>query len=117
MRIHRAGLAAVAGREHPDLRGQLRRRIDHALAVRHQPMRDVLTDAVATLHDRHHPTSLIDDLDRRRSLVRTHPDDHTHAAPSRLELIRPEQARHRHVEQHKPLPSLSPRGIRPGRRP
>jgi hypothetical protein len=59
---------------------------------------------------RHHPTSLIDDLDRRRSLVRTHPDDHTHAAPSRLKLVRPEQAGHRYVEQHKPLFSLSPCG-------
>jgi hypothetical protein len=57
-----------------------------------------------------HPTSLIDDLDPRRSLVRTHPDAHTHAAPSRLKLVKPEQAGHRHVEQHKPLPSLSSRG-------
>jgi hypothetical protein len=98
----------------------------------HQPMRDVLTDAVLPARvehlgvagsvrpqpaGRHHPTSLIDNLDRRRSLARTHPDDHTHAAPSRLKLVKPEQAGHRHVEQHKPLPSLSPRGTRPGRRP
>ena len=50
MRIDRVGLAAVPGREHPGLRRQLRRHVDHGLAVMHEPMRDVFADAVTALH-------------------------------------------------------------------
>ena len=104
MRVDRVGLAAVTGGEDPHLRGQLRRHIDHALAVMHQPVRDVLADAVATL-DRPDPVgeqaarlehlgiadlvgtepahrdylgSFVNDLDRCRTLVWVHPDDHRH---------------------------------------
>ena len=58
VRIHRVGLAAVAGGEHPHLRGQLRGHVDHGLAVMDQPMRDVLADAVATL-DRPDPIRVL----------------------------------------------------------
>ena len=56
VRIDRVGLAAVAGREHPHLGRQLRRHIDHGLAVMDQAVRDVFADAVAAL-DRPHPFS------------------------------------------------------------
>ena len=56
VRIDRIGLAAVAGGEHPDLRRQLRRHVEHRLTVVDQAVRDVLADAVAAL-DRPHPVS------------------------------------------------------------
>jgi len=90
MRIHRIGLPAVAGSEHPHLRRQLGRHVDHCLAVVHKRVRDVLSDAVAALDrpqpirvlaasgqhlgiaglagavpaDRQHLTAVVDDLDR-----------------------------------------------------
>ena len=54
MGIHRVGLAAVAGGEHPHLRRQLRRHVKHRLTVVDQPVGDVLADPVAAL-DRPHP--------------------------------------------------------------
>ena len=95
----RVGLAAVAGGEHPHLRGQLRRHVKDDLAVMDQAVRQMPADAVAALHRpdpvreltrrgehlgvsrrvravlprRQHPGLLIDDLDRGRALVRVHP--------------------------------------------
>jgi hypothetical protein len=82
-------LRVVAGGEHPHLRRQLRRHIQHRLPVVHQPVGDVPADAVAALHrphplgepapgsehvgvagpvgtvpaDRQYPAVLVDDLD------------------------------------------------------
>jgi hypothetical protein len=97
-------LRGVAGGEHPHLRRQLRRHIQHGLTVVDQPMGDVLADAVTALHRpgalavappsgehggvaglvravaarREDPAAVVDDLDGRRALVRVHPDDHGH---------------------------------------
>jgi len=109
VRIDRVGLAAVAGGEHPHLRGQLRRHVEDDLAVMDQAMRQVPPDTVAALHRpdpvrelsrrgehlaipgrvravparRQHPGLLVDDLDRGRALMRVHPDDHAHRHPPR----------------------------------
>jgi len=111
--IDQVSLSPVAHGKHPHLRRQLGRHINHDLTVVDQPVRDVLADAVSAL-DRPHPTliptpgakqlgvpglvrpepsdrhsspGLIDDLDRGRSLVRVHPDDHAHrCAPSLNEI-------------------------------
>jgi len=104
VRTGRVSLAAVAGGEHPHLRGQLRRHIDDGLAVVHQAVRQVPADAIAALH-RPDPVReppgrgqhfripglvraiparcqyyrpLAGDLDRGRAFVRVHPDDHAH---------------------------------------
>jgi len=53
VRIHRVGLAAVAGGEHPHLHRQLRRHVAHRFAVMHQPVLDVFADTVAALHHPH----------------------------------------------------------------
>lgn len=99
--IDRIGLAAVACREPPSLRRQLRRHVDHRLAGGHKSLRDVTPDTRAALHgpdtarvstargqqvpepiavrgeptDAQHLLLPIDDLDRHRPLVRIHPDD------------------------------------------
>jgi hypothetical protein len=104
VRVDRVGLAAVAGGEHPDLRGQLRGHVEYGLAVVHEPMGDVLADAVAALdgpdpvgvlaaggeHLRiadlvgavpahgEHLGAFVDDLDGGRAFVWVHPDDHGH---------------------------------------
>jgi hypothetical protein len=51
-------VALLAGGEHPHPRRQLRRHVEHGLAIVHQPVRQMLADAVATL-DR--PSRCIDD--------------------------------------------------------
>jgi hypothetical protein len=107
VRIDRIGLAAVPSREHPGLRRQFRRHVDHRLTVMHEPMRDVFADAVTAL-DRPQPirvlpaglehlgvsglvgsvsprgedlSPLVDDLNGRGTLVWVHSDDHAHAVP------------------------------------
>jgi len=87
--------------------GQLRRHVEHGLAVVHQPVGDVFADPTAAL-DRPHPirettafgkhvavaepvgaepglaqhhAPVVDDLNRRRPLVRVHSDDHAHGVP------------------------------------
>ena len=99
--IDRVGLAALTGGEHAGPGGQLRGHVHHGFAVGDQALRDVPADTVAAL-DRPHAVSvpaaggehrliavlvsaepalpdgllaLVDDLDGRRPLVRTHPDD------------------------------------------
>jgi len=143
VRVDRVGLAAVAGGEHPHLRGQFRRHIHHDLPVVHQPVREVFADAVAAL-DRpdpvgilppagehlgvagpvraepahgQYPGAFVDDLDRGRTLVWVHPDDHAHPAPPFAEPMSCQQGGHRYFEQNKPLSSLSSRGARRDRRP
>lgn len=49
MRVDRVGLAHVADREHPHLRGQLRRHVDDSLPVVHKSVRKVFADPVAAL--------------------------------------------------------------------
>jgi hypothetical protein len=49
VRIDRVGLAAVAGGEHPHLRGQLGGHVKDGLAVVDQAVRQVPADAVAAL--------------------------------------------------------------------
>jgi hypothetical protein len=109
----------------------------------HQPMRDVLADPVASLHRPHpileltanlehrripglvgavpshpeHLTAVVDDLDRGRTLVRVHPDDHTHPVPPLTEADELQQGGHRYFEQNKPLSSLSSRATRRDRKP
>ena len=100
----RVGLAAVAGTEDPYLRRQLRRHVLDRLAAGHQPVRDMPADSVASL-DRPDPAGelppgrehlriaslagaipargqhsrlVVDNLDRRRPLMRIHPDDHAY---------------------------------------
>jgi hypothetical protein len=143
MRVDRVGLAAVAGGEHPHLSRQLRRHVQHHLAVVHQPVGDVLANAVAAPHRpdplgaapaggahggvagrvggvparREHPAAVVDDLDRRRAFVRVHPDDHPQRRlPCRDRLGCP-HAGHRYFKQDKPLSSLSLPGTRRDRRP
>jgi NAD(P)-dependent dehydrogenase (short-subunit alcohol dehydrogenase family) len=135
VRIGGVGLAALPGGEHPGPGGQLGRDIDDVLAVGEQPVRQVPADALASL-DRpgpfrpaphgpaHRPVprgagvipatsqhGLVrgHDLDRGRTLVRVHPDDHLahlqpllpgHAVPA-------EPGGHRYFELGKPLLSLS----------
>ena len=63
-----------------------------------------------------HRGPLIDDLDRRRALVRVHPDDHAH----RFLLASPGDVRrggHCYFELGKPLPGLSSHGARRDRMP
>ncbi len=104
MGIDWVGLTTVAGSEDPHLCGELRRDIYDRLAVMDEAVGDVFADAVATLDrpdalgvrptgrehigiaslvgaepaDRQNLGSFVDDLDRRRSLVWIHPDDHSH---------------------------------------
>jgi hypothetical protein len=49
VRVDWIGLAAVAGGEDPHLRGQLRRHVEDDLTVVHEPVRNVLPDAIAAL--------------------------------------------------------------------
>ena len=103
----RRGRAAVADREYPYLRGQLGGHVQDGLAVVDQAVGDVFADAVAALDrpdpfgkdpaglqhlgvatvagvirtGRQHVSALVDHLDRRRSLVRVHTDDHCHRIP------------------------------------
>lgn len=114
VRIDRVGLAAVAGGEYPHLRGQLGRHVVDRFAIVHQPVRQVLADAVATLDGPHpirvpaaggehlrvavlvgaepadiqYPAAFVDDLDRGRALKRIHPDDHTHRASLNVDVLR-----------------------------
>jgi hypothetical protein len=107
VRVDGAGLAAVADREYPYLRGELRGHVQDGLTVVDQAVGDVLADAVAALDRPHafrksttcpqhlgvatvagvlrtrreHVSALVDHLDRRRSLVRVHTDDHCHRIP------------------------------------
>jgi hypothetical protein len=101
VRVDRVGLAALAGGEHPHPGRQFRWHVEHRFAVGDQPLRDVPADAVAALDcpdplrvapagGEHRPVAVpvgtepatrqdhlptVDDLDRRRPLVRIHPDD------------------------------------------
>jgi hypothetical protein len=105
IRVDGVGLAAVAGREHPHLRRELRRHIQDGLAVMDQPVRDVPADTVTALHcpypvgepapGRQHlgvagligaeftgpdlVASIVDNFDRGRSFVRVHANDDRHA--------------------------------------
>jgi hypothetical protein len=145
MRIHRVALAAVAGGEHPDLRGQLGRHVEHHLPVMHQPVRQVPPDSVAPLHrpdpiaetvaDRREHRGIaglvgaitaqvnepavpsVDHLDRRRALVRIHPDNHTHRRLPSFSGDMQKQGGHRYFEQNRPLSSHSLHGARRGRKP
>ena len=54
VRVGGVGLAALPGVEHPHPRGQLRRHVQHRLAVGEQPLRERPADAVSAL-DRPHP--------------------------------------------------------------
>ena len=111
VRVVGVGLAVVAGVEQPGPGRQLRRHVDHVLAVGQQPLRQRPAGAVAALHRPHpvrprrdvlahrgvpglvgaepagrqHRLAVVDDLDRRRQLVGIDPDEHLrHAAsPSR----------------------------------
>jgi hypothetical protein len=101
VRVDRVALAALTGGEHSRPGGQLRWHVDHGFAVGDQALGDVPADAVAAL-DRpdplrkptaqgehrlvataisaepaagQHRLPAVDDLDRRRPLVRIHPDD------------------------------------------
>ena len=103
MRVDRVGLATITGGEDPHLRRQLRWDVQDGFAVMYETVRNMFPDAVTALH-RPHPirelptsgkhlavpdlvravatlaqrsTAPVDDLDRRRALVRIHPDDHT----------------------------------------
>jgi len=131
------GLAAVAGGEHPYLRGQLGRHAGDGLAVMDQAVRQVPADAVAALHrpdpvrelagsGEHlgipglvraaparcqHYRPLIDDLDRGRALVRVHPDDHAHRCAPLLDADL-KRGGHCYFEPGKPLSSLSLHGAR-----
>jgi hypothetical protein len=102
-------LAALPGREHPHPRGQLGRHVDDSLPVSDQSLSQVPPDPGASLDRPHplrpsrdgvphrpvaiaaggipaaaqYPLPAVDYLDRRRRLMRVHPDDHTtHAALS-----------------------------------
>ena len=120
MGVGGVGLAALAGGEDPDTRRELRRHIEDLLAGSKQPDRDVMADPVAALdrphaalgigldrvdvtHHRGKPslvgveTTTTKDgliaahhLDRRRPLVRIHPDHDTLClllhAPSRCSI-------------------------------
>jgi hypothetical protein len=109
VRIDRVGFAAVAGGEHSGLRRELGRHVDHGLPVVDQPVGEVLADAVAALDrpqpiripaarlehrgvpalvravpaDRQHVAAVVDHLDRGRTLVWIHSDDHAHPGTSR----------------------------------
>jgi hypothetical protein len=98
--VDRVGFAAVARGEDPHLGGQLRRHIDHRLAVVHQAVREVLADSIAALNrpqaaaelpargehlrivdlvraepaTRQHRGPLVHHLDGGRSLMRVHAD-------------------------------------------
>jgi hypothetical protein len=112
--VGRVGLAALAGGEHPDLGGQLRWHVHHGFTVGDQSLRGVPADAVAAFHrpyplrvapaeGTHRPVAVpvgaepaarqyglpvVDDLDRRRPLVRIHPDDDSsHATPPRCDRM------------------------------
>jgi hypothetical protein len=134
VRVHRVGLAAVAGGEHPHPRRQLRRHIHHGLPVVHQPVRDVPADPVAALHRPHpirvHAASgehrgvavlvgaittdgqdglvLVDHLDRGRTLVWIHPDDDAHRPPPLAKTHGCQQGGHRTSSRTDPFPA-SPR--------
>ena len=56
VRVNGVGLAAVARGEHPHLRCQFRRHIQHCLVVVDQPVGDMPADAIAALH-RPHPVT------------------------------------------------------------
>jgi len=102
VRVGGVGLAALPGGEHPSPRRQLRRYVHHRFTVGDQPLGDVATHSFASFH-RPHPVRpppaggqqvlvavavgaeparredllrLVEDLDRRRPLVRIHPDCH-----------------------------------------
>ena len=101
LRVYRVALSALTAGEHSGLGGQLRRHVDHDFAIGDKPLGDVPANAVAPL-DRpdslrippaqsehrlvaaaisaepaasQHSLPAVDDLDRRRPLVRVHPDD------------------------------------------
>src|ERR1022692_4739313 len=130
----RVGLTALAGGEHPGPGRQLRRHIHDRLAVGDQALRDVPADPVAALHRpgavlelaargqhrlvavpvsaeparEQHLLPVVDDLDRRRALMRIHPDDHgLHVCSPRLETGGDRRGGQRYFELGRPLLSLS----------
>ncbi len=96
------GLAALAGGEYPRPRRQLRRNIKNGLTVSDQPLGNMPANAAASpgrphavrepaAYSQHrlvtvavsaepalrqNPLAAVDHLDRRRPLMRVHPDDH-----------------------------------------
>jgi hypothetical protein len=128
----------MSGREHPRPFGQLRRHVEDGLAVSHQPLSQVPADSVAALHrpdpirppaghGQHPPVAvpvgaepaaaedrlpIVEDLDRRRQLVRIHSDDDAaHAALLASCRLLDRRGGQRFFEQNRPFSSHNPAAV------